>query len=39
VSSSDAWQEEAFAQLTAGWDPEDAARFAGYLQRLESELP
>jgi DNA-binding MarR family transcriptional regulator len=39
LAGSHAWQEEAFARLTAGWDPEDAARFAGYLQRLESELP
>ncbi len=39
LAGSHAWQEESFARLTAGWDPEDAARFAGYLQRLESELP
>jgi DNA-binding MarR family transcriptional regulator len=39
LTGSHAWQEEAFARLTAGWDPEDATRFAGYLQRLESELP
>jgi hypothetical protein len=38
LAGSHAWQEQAFARLTAGWDPEDAARFAGYLQRLESEL-
>jgi DNA-binding MarR family transcriptional regulator len=39
LAGSHAWQEQAYAQLTAAWDPEDAARFAGYLQRLESELP
>jgi DNA-binding MarR family transcriptional regulator len=39
LAGSHAWQEEAFTQLVAAWDPEDAARFAGYLQRLESELP
>ena len=39
LTGSYAWQEEAFARLTAGWDPEDATRFAEYLQRLESELP
>jgi len=39
LAGSHAWQEVAFTRLTAGWDPEDAARFAGYLQRLESELP
>ena len=39
LAGSHAWQEQAYAQLTEAWDPEDAARFAGYLQRLESELP
>ena len=39
LAGSHAWQEQAFAQLTEDWDPEDAARFADYLQRLESELP
>jgi DNA-binding MarR family transcriptional regulator len=39
LAGSHAWQEQVYAELTAGWDPEDAARFAGYLQRLESELP
>jgi DNA-binding MarR family transcriptional regulator len=39
LAASHAWQEKAFARLTAGWDPEDAGRFAGYLRRLESELP
>jgi DNA-binding MarR family transcriptional regulator len=38
LAGSHAWQEQVYAELTAGWDPEDAARFAGYLQRLESEL-
>lgn len=39
LAGSHAWQEQVYRQLTAGWDPEDASRFAGYLQRLESELP
>jgi DNA-binding MarR family transcriptional regulator len=39
LAGSHSWQEQVYAELTAGWDPEDAARFAGYLQRLESELP
>jgi DNA-binding MarR family transcriptional regulator len=39
LAGSHAWQEQVYAQLTAGWDPEDAAQFAGYLQRLEAELP
>jgi DNA-binding MarR family transcriptional regulator len=39
LAGSHAWQEQAFTQLTAGWDPEDAARLCSYLQRLESELP
>lgn len=32
------WQEEVFAELTAGWEREDAERLAGYLQRLASNL-
>jgi DNA-binding MarR family transcriptional regulator len=39
LAGSHAWQEQVFAQLTEKWDPEDADRFSGYLQRLESELP
>jgi DNA-binding MarR family transcriptional regulator len=39
LAGSHAWQEQVYARLTAGWDPQDAARFAGYLQRLDSELP
>jgi DNA-binding MarR family transcriptional regulator len=39
LAGSHAWQEQVFAELTSGWEPEDAARFAGYLQRLEAELP
>ncbi|GAA5137604.1 MarR family winged helix-turn-helix transcriptional regulator [Pseudonocardia adelaidensis] len=39
LAGSRAWQEQAYRELTAGWDPEDATRFAGYLRRLESELP
>lgn len=32
-----AWQEQAFAQLVAGWPPADARRFANYLQRLAAQ--
>jgi DNA-binding MarR family transcriptional regulator len=39
LAGSHAWQEQVYAELTSGWEPEDAARFAGYLQRLEAELP
>ncbi|MGI5125827.1 MarR family winged helix-turn-helix transcriptional regulator [Pseudonocardia sp. CA-107938] len=31
------WQRAAFAELTAGWEPADRDRFAGYLQRLADE--
>lgn len=34
------WQESVFAAMTADWPPKDAARFAGYLERLAAqELP
>ena len=39
LAGSHAWQEQVYAELTSGWEPEDAVRFAGYLQRLEAELP
>lgn len=38
LADAHAWQEQIFANLTAHWDPADAARFAGYLQRLSREL-
>ncbi|SHL13771.1 transcriptional regulator, MarR family [Pseudonocardia thermophila] len=31
------WQRAAFIRITAGWDPADRDRFAGYLQRLADE--
>jgi len=38
LASARAWQEEAYARLTADWDPADAARFGGYLRRLADQL-
>jgi DNA-binding MarR family transcriptional regulator len=38
IDSSHRWQRETFAELTATWDEEDRTRFAGYLQRLASEV-
>lgn len=32
------WQERAFDELTATWDPQDKAQFAGYLRRMAGEL-
>jgi DNA-binding MarR family transcriptional regulator len=37
LEGSRAWQRRAFAELTAGWAPEDRRRFAGYLERLARE--
>jgi DNA-binding MarR family transcriptional regulator len=36
-AAAHAWQEQAFAQLVDTWHPDDAARFATYLRRLEAE--
>lgn len=38
ITGAHAWQEDVFSRLTAGWEPADAARFAGYLSRLAEEL-
>lgn len=38
LTGAHAWQEDVFTDLTAGWPPADAARFAGYLRRLADEL-
>lgn len=32
------WQQRAFDELTATWDPKDKAQFAGYLRRMAGEL-
>jgi DNA-binding MarR family transcriptional regulator len=32
------WQQRAFDDLTATWDPKDKAQFAGYLRRMAGEL-
>jgi DNA-binding MarR family transcriptional regulator len=38
LANSHAWQEQAFATLTAHWDRADAAQFAHYLRRFAREL-
>ncbi|MCH6169963.1 MarR family winged helix-turn-helix transcriptional regulator [Pseudonocardia alaniniphila] len=38
IYSSHRWQRATFAELTATWDERDRAQFAGYLQRLASEV-
>ncbi|MFD1515923.1 MarR family winged helix-turn-helix transcriptional regulator [Pseudonocardia yunnanensis] len=38
IDSSHRWQRDTFAELTASWDEKDRAQFAGYLQRLASEV-
>jgi DNA-binding MarR family transcriptional regulator len=38
LANAHAWQEQAFARLTADWDPAEAAQFAGHLRRLAGEL-
>lgn len=37
LAAARAWQQEVFAQMVAGWPPDDARRFAGYLQRLAAQ--
>ena len=37
LAHAEAWQEEAFARLTADWEDADRARLAGYLCRLAAE--
>ncbi|MEV6908776.1 MarR family winged helix-turn-helix transcriptional regulator [Amycolatopsis sp. NPDC051071] len=32
------WQRAKFVELTAGWNSADRTRFAGYLERLASEI-
>jgi DNA-binding MarR family transcriptional regulator len=32
------WQEQVFDELTASWNPQDKAQFAGYLRRFAGEL-
>lgn len=34
LDAARAWQEQVFRQLTAGWQPGDVERLAGYLRRL-----
>jgi DNA-binding MarR family transcriptional regulator len=36
LAAAHTYQDEVFAQLTAGWSAKDAARFATYLRRLAS---
>ena len=38
IDSSHRWQRDTFAELTTTWDEKDRAQFAGYLQRLASEV-
>ncbi|MCP2257141.1 DNA-binding transcriptional regulator, MarR family [Streptoalloteichus tenebrarius] len=38
LADARAWQEEVFAQMVAGWDPVDAAQFAGHIRRLADQL-
>jgi DNA-binding MarR family transcriptional regulator len=38
IDSSHRWQRDTFAELTATWDEKDRTQFAGYLQRLATEL-
>lgn len=38
IDSSHRWQRDTFAELTSTWDEKDRAQFAGYLQRLASEV-
>ncbi len=38
LTASHAWQDDIYARLTATWEPDDAARFSGYLRRLADEL-
>jgi DNA-binding MarR family transcriptional regulator len=37
LAGSREWQRRAFAELTSGWEEEDRARLAGYLERLARE--
>lgn len=37
LAAAHAYQDDVFAQLTAGWPAKDAARFAGYLRRLADQ--
>lgn len=38
LTAAHAWQDEAYAKLTADWPAADAARLAAYLRRLADEL-
>jgi hypothetical protein len=37
LAAAHAYQDDVFAQLTAGWPAKDAARFATYLRRLADQ--
>lgn len=37
LAGAHTWQEQAFARLVDTWDPDDAARLATYLRRLDAE--
>jgi DNA-binding MarR family transcriptional regulator len=37
LAAAQAWQEEAFLQMTASWPAADARRFATYLHRLATQ--
>jgi DNA-binding MarR family transcriptional regulator len=37
LDAARAWQEQMFAELTAGWPAADARRFASYLVRLANQ--
>jgi DNA-binding MarR family transcriptional regulator len=38
LASARQWQQQVFDDLTATWDEQDRARFAGYLRRIAGEL-
>ena len=37
LAAAQAYQDDVFGQLTAGWSVKDAARFATYLRRLADQ--
>lgn len=38
LTGAQAWQEEVYAELTARWEPSDAATLARHLRRLAAEI-